>query len=116
VFVLWISSCLTRGVQGNPFGSTALVEVVEDVGVAGQEAGERRRHAHGDARADHLHGPGPSAARHQEDDQEQRPMLCWIHFTNLLSDWRRPTDTSAWRATSCCDLFEPLGRAVATSA
>ena len=51
------------------------MEVVEDVGVAGEEAGERGCHADGDARADDLDG---AAAAHQQQ-QQQRLVLPGRH-------------------------------------
>lgn len=42
-------------VKGNPFGSAALVEQVEDVRVARQEPGEGSCHADRNASADGLH-------------------------------------------------------------
>lgn len=78
--------CLTCPVKGDPLGSTALMEVVKDILVAGQEAGESCGHAHGDAGADGLYGR--SEAGDEEHTQQQNQELPRCHFTQMSAPHR----------------------------
>ena len=81
---VWAGRPVTCLVERDPLGAAALVEIVENVPVVGDERRQGRSHADRDSGADGLYGLGPGpGAEEQPQQQDRTPRRSHVSHTHV---------------------------------